>query len=186
MIEKLTEIVCAKTGVKTKEKIKALEVLAKHLRPFDKQSLECPELPDPDVKAKVSLEAISKEESQAFAIANLLSPLERHRVRKALEKWMEAQEHSKPTEAAESALEEDGNGEDEQDDSDIIELMKDVLGEERIKRSVQVSVESLLSRRQLRTYRSARAGSYLRAINKRLVASLPKWSFRNWNFAKQS
>ena len=126
-------------------KLKAMDMLARREGFYDKQSLEFPEFPDPDVKREAYLEAISQKERPALAISSLLCPMDRERVRKALEKRLEEEKHSKPTKAAESALEESGNGEDEQDDFDLIKIMKDVLGEKHIKRIVQEKMESLLS-----------------------------------------
>jgi len=148
VLEELAKIAFAKDGMKTGDKLKALDMLAKHVGLFDKQSLEFPELPNPNVKEKARPEATSEEERQALAIIDLLYPMDRYRVHKALEKWLEEQKHSKPTEAAENAPEEDGNSEEQEVGSDIIKIMKDVLGEEGIKRSMQMGLESLLSRIQ--------------------------------------
>lgn len=145
ILEELAKIAFAEEGEKTRDKLKAMDMLARREGFYDKQSLEFPEFPDPDVKREAYLEAISQKERPALAISSLLCPMDRERVRKALEKRLEEEKHSKPTKAAESALEESGNGEDEQDDFDLIKIMKDELGEERIKRIVQEKIESLLS-----------------------------------------
>lgn len=71
--------------------------------------------------------------------------MSREKVIQALKKRLE-QKEAKPKGATETVLGRSGNGENEEIDFELIEIVKEVPGEERIKTSVQATIDRLLSR----------------------------------------
>jgi len=151
VLEELAKIAFAQDGVATRNKLKALNMLAKHLGLFEMQRHEYPEFPpDPEEKLKAYLEAISEKESPALAVFRLLPPIPQEKVRKALIEKLEQEKHAEPGKATASGFEEYydydyDDGKLEVSDLTLVTIMKEVLGEDRIMHCVTVDLENLLS-----------------------------------------
>ena len=152
VLEELAAIAFAPDGVATKDKLKALDILAKHVGLFDKESYEYPEFFNPDVKVRSYLTAIFYEESEARAVFNLMHPYDRRLIKSQFEDWLEElgiepepEEPVEPDGTTENGLEPDENDENPESDSYLIKFMKELMGEEAVKRHVLARLDYLLS-----------------------------------------
>lgn len=152
VLEELAAIAFAPDGVATKDKLKALDILAKHVGLFNKQGFEYTEFLKPDVKVRSYLTAIFYEESEARAVFNLMHPYDRRLIKSQFEDWLEElgiepkpEEPVEPDGTTENGLEPDENDEDPERDSHLIKFMKELMGEEAVKRQVLARLDYLFS-----------------------------------------
>jgi hypothetical protein len=152
VLEELAKIAFARDGVAARDKLKALDILAKHVGLFNKKGFEYTEFFKPDVKVRSYLNAIFHEESEARAVFNLLHPYDRRLIKSKFEDWLqelaiepEPEEPVEPDGTTENGLEPDENDEDVERDSHLIKFMKELMGEETIKRQVLARLDYLFS-----------------------------------------
>lgn len=144
VIEELRKVAFAKKDVKTRDKLKALDMLAKHVGLFDKQIREYPEILKERERSQTNLEILSDEEKLAVSIVSLFPPMDREVVIAAFrERLVEVNKKSNRT--TETGFEAGGNGEDEDRSFDLIEFMKSRWSKEKIKQCVQARIDSLFS-----------------------------------------
>ena len=133
--------------VKIKDRLKALDMLAKHVGLYDKQIRKFPEILKEKEQPQKHQETFTEKDESSKAIARLIDSMSREKVIQTLKKRLE-QKEAKPKGPTETGLGRGSNGENEESDFELIEIMKEVLGEERIKTSVQATIDRLLSSRQ--------------------------------------
>ena len=152
ILEELATIAFAQDGVAAKDKLKALDILAKHVGLFNKQGYEYPEFFKPDVKVRAYLSAIFQVESEARSVFNLLHPSDRNFIKSEFEYRLEElgiepepEEAAEPDGTDENGFEPDDNDEDKERDIHLIKVMKELMGEEPIKRQVLARLHYLFS-----------------------------------------
>lgn len=144
VIKELRKVAFAKKGVKTRDKLKALDILAKHVGLFDKQIREYPEILKERELPQTHQETLSERDKTGLSIINFFPPMDREVVIGALRK-RQVELSKKRNRATETDFEAGGNGEDEDRGFDLIEFMKSRWGKENIKRCVQATIDSLFS-----------------------------------------
>jgi hypothetical protein len=152
VLEELAKIAFAREGVKTKDKLKALDILAKHVGLFNKKDYDYPEFMIPDVKQRAYLNAVFYEESEARSVFNLLHPADRRLIKSEFEDRLgeleiepEPEEIIQPDGKDENDSEPDGDDEGKERDICLITVIKDLMGEESIKRQVLARLDYLFS-----------------------------------------
>lgn len=144
VIEELRKVAFAKKDVRTRDKLKALDMLAKHVGLFDKQIREYPEILKERELPQTNLEILSDEDKLGLSIIGFFPPMDREVVIGALRK-SQVELSKKRNRATETDLEAGGNGEDEDRGFDLIEFMKSRWGKENIKQAVGRTVDRLFS-----------------------------------------
>jgi hypothetical protein len=153
VLEELAIIAFAQDGVANRDKMKALDILAKHVCLFNKKGYDYPEFFNPDVKVCAYFAAVFQEESEARSVFNLLHPYDRNFIIKPLfkERLEELGIEPEPEEPVEldgtdeNGFEPGDNDEDVERDIHLIKVMKELMGEEPIKRQVLARLDYLLS-----------------------------------------
>jgi len=152
VLEELAAIAFARDGVAARVRLKALDILAKHVGLFNKKGFEYTEFFKPDVKVRSYLTAIFYEESEARSVFNLLHPYDRRFIKSEFEDWLKELEIEpepegvvEPDGTTENGLEPGENDEDPERDSHLIKFMKELMGGETIKRQVLARMDYLFS-----------------------------------------
>lgn len=152
VLEELAAIAFGQDGVTNRDKLKALDILAKHVGLFNKKGFEYTEFFKPDVKVRSYLTAIFYEESEARSVFNLLHPSDRNFIKSEFEYRLEElgiepepEEAAEPDGTDENGFEPDDNDEDKERDIHLIKVMKELMGEEPIKRQVLARLDYLFS-----------------------------------------
>lgn len=144
VIEELRKVAFAKKDVKTRDKLKALDILAKHVGLFDKQIREYPEILKERERPQTNLENLSEEDRLCLSIIGLFPPMDREVVIGATRKRL-TELDKKLDEATETDFEAGDNGEDEDGHFNLIEFMKSKWDKEGIKRAVGRTIDRLFS-----------------------------------------
>ena len=129
IIEELEKIAFAKDGVKTSDRIKALGMLGKHSGLFEKQENQPPDFIQEDDESKAPPKGISDEDQR---LLNAMTGMERQRIIRALEKLTEYTNSNQET-TTDTGHEAGNNDEDEQDDFDLVCLIREKLTEHRFR-----------------------------------------------------
>jgi hypothetical protein len=130
IIEELSAIAFAKEGIKTSDKLKALGMLAKHVGLFEKQTDQPPDLILEDHESEIPPDCISEENDR---LLNAPTPIQRQRIRRALEKQLREQKTNKQKMTTDTGLEAGNNGDEDQDDFDILGVIREQLPEHRFR-----------------------------------------------------
>jgi len=113
--EELEKIAIAEEYVKIKDRLKALDMLAKHAGLYDKQIRKFPEILKEKEQPQKHQETFTEKDESFKAIARLLDSKSREKVIQALKKRLE-QKEAKPKGATETGLGRGSNGENEESD----------------------------------------------------------------------
>jgi len=146
VIEELRKVAFAKKDIKTRDRLKALDILAKHVGLFDKQIREFPEILKVRELPLTYQETLSEQEELARAIFRLLDPRDRESYRKFLERKQRKMKEEKAKRATETDLEAGGNGEDEDRTYGVYELLAEAGNIEGLKSGVQETIDKLFDR----------------------------------------
>ena len=144
VIEELKKVAFATKDVKTRDKLKALDILAKHVGLFDKQIREFPEIlkeKEPERKEQI---ACTENDWWVSRLAHFLAPMTREKFINELQKRYEQKGAVESNGATEAGLEPGDNGEEVE--FNLLKVMKEVIGEERIKQDVQLTLDSILDK----------------------------------------
>jgi len=141
VLEDLARIAFVEEGVKTGDKLKALGMLAKHVGLFDKQIRKFSEFLKETKLTQTYQRPFDDEEKPYKAIVQLLKPMDREALINALEEKEELMEEANG--APETVLEPGDDGGEEKNDI-LSKVMREVLGEERIKCSVLCTIDDCL------------------------------------------
>ena len=142
VLGKLAEIAFGQFTVANRDRLRALDMLAKHVGIYDRQSYEYPEFLSESVKLNRFWDSIPDKYKCVFSICNLLGPEERESISQALEEI--DRRHDGPP----GSNNEEYTGRDLKTPSGMIEFMKDTLGAARIKRSIKSVLDGLLTKEQ--------------------------------------
>ncbi len=164
----LAKIAFAKLSVTTREKLRALDMLAKHTQAFNRQRYDVPEFLTADERLMVLMDSVPCEHRYFFAILLLLDPEDGQAVCKAYEERDE-----KGRQAAEESEARTGRyiipfelGGPIQH----IEFMEKVLSVERIKQSVQKTLDELFSGKEKQSTPQDGTKNILRLYAKEITA----------------
>ena len=141
VLVELAKITFAEEVINTGYKLKALNMLAKHMDLYDKQGREnSKNLQEKEPEPKEDKAPI-EEEDWAKRIVHFLSPMTKEKIIHALEDIKEQKDAAGSGEATEADLDpgDDGKG----PEFNMLKLMNEVVGEERIKREVLARLDSL-------------------------------------------
>lgn len=144
VMSELARIAFNQQSFATKDRLRALDMLAKHTQAFKRQIYDVPEFlfMDSD-RMKVLMDSVSNEDRYFFAVGTLLGPEEAKAVYKALDEREE-----KERQQAEESRARTGRATiplDPDTPNTHLEYLEKVLGAERIKQSVQKVLDKLLS-----------------------------------------
>lgn len=142
VLGKLAEIAFGEFTVANRDRLRALDMLAKHVGIYDRQQYEYPEFLSERVKLSRFWDSIPDKYKYVFSICNLLGPEEREAISQAIEE-IDRRQFDPP-----GSYNEEYTGPDLNTPSGMIEFMKDTLGAARIKRSVKSVLDGLLTKQQ--------------------------------------
>ena len=142
VLGKLAEIAFGQFTVANRDRLRALDMLAKHVGIYDRQQYEYPEFLSEKVKCKRFLDSIPEKYKYVFAICTLLGPEENEVISQAIEEI--GRRHFGPP----GSNNEEYTGPDLNTPSGMIEFMKETLGAARIKRSIKSVLDGLLTKEQ--------------------------------------
>jgi len=142
VLGKLAEIAFGQFTVANRDRLRALDMLAKHVGIYDRQQYEYPEFLSERVKLSRFWDSIPEKYKYVFSICNLLGPEEREAIGQALEE-IDRRHFGPPGSNNEEYI-----GPDLSTPSGMIEFMKDTLGAARIKRSIKRVLDGLLTKEQ--------------------------------------
>ena len=143
VLGKLAEIAFGKFTVANRDRLRALDMLAKHVGIYDRQRYEYPEFLSEGARLKRFLESIPEKYKCLFAICVLFGPEEAEAIGQAIE---EIDRRFGPP--GSYNYDEDYTAPDLHTPAGMIEFMKEKLGAARIKRSVKSVLDGLLSKEQ--------------------------------------
>jgi len=142
VLGKLAEIAFGQFTVANRDRLRALDMLAKHVGIYDRQQYEYPEFLSERVKLNRFLDAVPVKYKYVFAICTLLGPEEAEAIGQAIEE-IERRHFGPP-----GSNNEEYTGPDLSTPSGMVEFMKDTLGAARIKRSIKSVLDGLLAKEQ--------------------------------------
>ena len=142
----LAKIAFGNLSVTTRDRLRALDMLAKHTQAFRRQSYDVPEFLTANERLSALANAVPDDYQNFFALAVLLGPKEKDAMSKALKKMQEQKRQQ--LEASKARTGRATIPYDPDAPTTHIGLIKKVLGAKRIKRSVEKVLDELLSGRQ--------------------------------------
>lgn len=142
VLGKLAEIAFGQYTVANRDRLRALDMLAKHVGIYDRQQYEYPEFLSEKVKCRRFLDSVPTKYKYVFAICTLLGPEEGEVIGQAIEE-IERRCFGPP-----GSNYEEYTGPDLNTPSGMIEFMKETLGAVRIKRSIKGVLDGLLTKEQ--------------------------------------
>ncbi len=142
VLGKLAEIAFGQFTVANRDRLRALDMLAKHVGIYDRQQYEYPEFLSERAKISRFWDSIPEKYKYVYAICTLLGPEEMKAIDQALEEI--DRRHFGPP----GSNNEEYTGPDLNTPSGLIEFMKDTLGAACIKRSIKSVLDGLLTKEQ--------------------------------------
>ena len=142
VLGKLAEIAFGQFTVANRDRLRALDMLAKHVGIYDRQQYEYPEFLSERVKLNRFWDSIPVKYKYVFAICTLLGPEEAEAIDQAYEE-IERRHFGPP-----GSNNEEYTGPDLNTPSGMIEFLKDTLGAASIKRSIKSVLDGLLTKEQ--------------------------------------
>ena len=142
VLSKLAEIAFTTFTVADRDRLRALDMLAKHVGIYDRQQYEYPEFLSERVKLNRFWDSIPDKYKCVYAILTLLGTEEMKAIDQALKEIY--RRHYGPP----GSNNEEYTGPDLNTPSGMIEFMKDTLGAACIKRSIKSVLDGLLTKEQ--------------------------------------